>query len=109
MMRGLSSRTASYPSPRRSIAPGAEILDEDVGASRHVLDERQSPGRLEIDRDRFLVGVEQQEVPGILPRLAAEGGAAGIAAVGVFDLHHFGAEPGQCFGARGTGLELREV
>jgi hypothetical protein len=32
-----------------------------------------------------------------------------IAGLRVLDLHHLGAEPGECFGAGRTGLELGEV
>src|SRR6266536_2249990 len=88
---------------------GREILDADVRLPQQILDEGKPALGFQIGRDRFLVGVEQQEIPGILPGRPAEGFAAGIAEIRVLDLDHFGTEPGQRLGACRPGLELREI
>ena len=56
----------------------------------------------------FLLALKLQEIRVVHARLAAER-AAGIAAFGVFDLHHLGAKPGEGFGAGRPGLELGHV
>src|SRR5262249_5844343 len=67
----------------------------------------------EVDGDGLLVGVEQQEIPGIpvlaLAGLPAQQGAARFAAVRVFDLDDLGTEPGECLRAGWAGLELGQV
>src|SRR5205085_12215132 len=85
------------------------VLDRDIGLFEQLLDDLQPARRFQIQRQRFLVGVELVEVPGVVVGLAGLQAAAGIAAPGVLDLDHFGAEPGQAFGAGGARLELREI
>ena len=92
---------------------GREILHHDIGAFRHVLDEIEPTLGFEVDGDGFLVGVEQQEIPGVLALaragLPAQQGAARFAALRVFHLDDLGAEPGECLGAGWAGLELGQV
>ena len=94
---------------------GREILHHDIGAFRHVLDEIEPTLGFEVDGDGFLIGVEQQEIPGVLVRalagagLPAQQGAARFAALRVFDLDDLGTEPGECLRAGWAGLELGQV
>src|SRR5204863_264682 len=43
--------------------PRPEVLDDDVGAPRHPLEEGASPLGLQIERDALLVGIEHEEEP----------------------------------------------
>ena len=94
---------------------GGEILHHDVGTLGHVLDELQPAFGFQVDGDGFLVGVEQQEIPGVLVRASALAGlsaqqvAAGLAALRVFHLDDLGTEPGQRLGAGWASLELGQV
>ena len=85
-----------------------EILDEHVGFARHVEHQLLAGGRLEIDGDRLLVGVEDEEVEGIALGVRQDR-ATGVACVRVLDLDDLGTEPGQGLGAGWAGLELREI
>ncbi len=89
---------------------GREILDKDVGAPRHLLDQREAPLGFQIDRDRFLVGVVDHEVIRVRAgrRPAAER-APGLAGLRIFDFDNLRAEPGQRFGAGRAGFELGQV
>ncbi len=94
---------------------GREILHHDIGTLRHVLDELEPALGFEVDGDGFLVGVEQQEIPGVLvlalarAGLPAQQGAARFAALRVFHLDDLGTEPGECLRAGWAGLELGQV
>ena len=88
---------------------GREVLDAHVGLAQHVLDQRQPLRRLQVDRDRALVGVEDVEIIRVGVRLAGPQPAARIAHLRVLDLHHVGAEPGERLGAGRPGLELRQI
>src|SRR5262249_23560583 len=83
------------------------------GAFHHGLDEIEPTLGFEVDGDGFLVGVEQQEIPGVpilaLAGLPAQQGAARFAAVRVFDLDDLGTEPGEGLRAGWAGLELSQV
>ena len=86
------------------------VLDEHVGLCRHLLDQRETARRFQIDRDRFLVGVVDHEVIGVGAGLRAGAeDAAGLAAPRVLDLDDLGAELGHHLGAGRPGLELRQV
>jgi hypothetical protein len=80
--RTVKEGAASAPATiklRHYCAPAAfrrEILHYDIGALRHVLDELKPALGFQVDRDRFLVGVEQQEIPGVLWGLEQQFGAA---------------------------------
>ena len=89
---------------------GREILDKDVGAPRHLLDQREAALGFQIDRDRFLVGVVDHEVIRVRAgrRPAAER-APGLAGLRIFDFDNLRAEPGQRFGAGRAGFELGQV
>ena len=78
---------------------------------RHVLDELEPALGFQIDGDRLLVGVEQQEIPGVLALAGrpVRQEAARFAALRVLDLDDLGAEPGQRLGAGRAGLELGQV
>ena len=88
-----------------------EILHHDVGTLRHVLDELEPVLGLQVDGDGFLVGVEQQEIPGVLALAGgpAQREAARFAALRVFHLDDLGTEPGERLGAGRAGLELGQV
>src|SRR5262252_6104419 len=81
----------------------------------HVLDEIEPALGFQVDGDGFLVGVEQQEIPGVpvlalaLAGLSAQQGAARFAALRVFHLDDLGTEPGERLGAGWAGLELGQV
>src|SRR5581483_431292 len=65
--------------------------------------------RLQVDRQRLLVDVELVEIPRVVVGLAGAQPAPGIAAPGVLDLDHLGAEPGEHLGAGRPRLELGEI
>ncbi len=89
---------------------GRHVLDHDVGLLRHVLDERQAALGFEVDGDRFLVGVEFEEIERVRAvGRPGEGGPTGLAALRVLDLDDLGAEPGERLGAGGSRLELGQV
>src|SRR6516165_4340208 len=88
--------------------PRREVLDEHVGLACQVERQLVTGGRLQIDGDRLLVGVEDQEIEGIAAGLG-EHGAPRIAGPGVLDLHDLGAKPSERLRARRPRLELREV
>src|SRR5258708_1190250 len=54
------------PCPIAATRPTSKILHHDIGALRHVLDELEPALGFRVDGDGFLVGVEQQEIPGVL-------------------------------------------
>jgi hypothetical protein len=68
---------------------GAVVLDEHVGAAEQPAERLLALSRLEIERDAALAVVVGDEVRAIG---AAAGGAERIAAVGMLDLDHRGAE-----------------
>src|SRR5262249_10038466 len=92
-----------------------EIFHHDIGALRHVLNELEPGLGFQVDGDGFLVGVEQQEIPGVLvlalarAGLSAHQGAASFAALRVFHLDDLGTEPSERFGAGWASLELGQV
>ncbi len=89
--------------------PGREILHENVGLARQLLDDLEPARGFQIEGNRALVGVVVQEI-GIVPvRLRGARPAPGVAAVRILDLHHIGAEPRQDLRAGRAGLELRKV
>ena len=74
------------------------------------LTKRQAALGFEVDRDRFLVGVELEEIERVgAAGRPGEGGPAGLAAARVLDLDDLGAEPGERLGAGGPRLELRQI
>ena len=88
-----------------------EILHHDIGALRHVLDELEPALGFQIDGDGFLVGVEQQEIPGVLALAGrpVRQEATRFAALRVFYLDDLGTEPGKRLGAGRASLELGQV
>src|SRR6266851_3328100 len=88
---------------------GRHVLDRDVGLLQHLLDDLETARRFEVEGDRFLVGVELMEIPGIVVRPPGLKPAAGVAGLRVLDLDHLGAEPGERLGAGWTRLELGKV
>ena len=88
---------------------GREVLHEHVGLGGEILDELLAGRRLQVDGQRFLVGVEDQEIERSRRRARARMHAAGIAALRVLDLHHLGAEPRQRLRAGRPRLELRQI
>ena len=89
---------------------GRHVLDHDIGMPRHVLDEGQPALGFEVDRDRFLVRVEFEEIIGVgAARRAGKRRPAGLAAFRVFHFDHFGAEPGERLRRGRPRLELRQV
>ena len=85
-----------------------EVLHEHVGLGGEIEDDLLAGRRLQVDGQRFLVGVEDQEIERGAAGLSQDH-AAGIAAFRVLDLHHLGAQPRQRFRARRSRLELREI
>ena len=84
-----------------------EILDKDIRATRHLLNQSEPAFRFEVDGDRFLIGVVDHEIIGVgTRRRPAAERPARFASFGVLHFDNFGAEPGERLGTRGTGLEL---
>src|SRR4029453_2127705 len=87
---------------------GPEVLDQDVGAGDHALEDRHALRRLEVERHVPLVAVDDQERRG-LPVLVRRPRARLVAARGVFDLDDVGAEIGQEHAAERAGQHPGEV
>jgi len=85
---------------------GGEVFHHHIRLGDHVLDQSEALGRLQVDGNRFFVGVEDLEIIRIIVRLIGPQAAAGIAPVRVLDFHHVGAKPGEGLGAGRAGLEL---
>src|SRR5438132_5677929 len=76
-----------------------KILDKDIGALCHLLDEREAARGFEIDRDRFLIGVVDHEVIGVgIGLRAGAENPAGFAAFRILHLDDLGPEPGERLG-----------
>ena len=108
----MSARTHVVAEPQPLNGARREILHHDIGAlARHVLDELEPALGFQVDGDGFLVGVEQQEIPGSwsCPDAPRNDEAAGFAALRVFHLDDLGTEPGERLGAGRAGLELGQV
>src|SRR5215470_10240551 len=88
---------------------GRHVLDGDVGLFQQFLDDFEPAGGFQIEGDRFLVGVELVEIPGIVIRLPGPQSAARIADLWIFDLDYLGPEPGERLGAGRPRLELRKI
>src|ERR1700730_12771438 len=101
--------SSGMASPQPLDRAGRQILGEDVGLLDQLLDEFDAARGLEVDRHRFLVGVEDLEIERVVVAGAAGDLAAGIAVPRVLDLDHLGAEPGERLGAGGAGLELGQI
>ena len=88
---------------------GGEVLGDDVGVLEQVEEDGLALGVFQVEGDRPLVGVEQEEVVGVDAGPARPGAAAGVAALGLLDLDDLGAEVGEDLGRGGAGFELGEV
>ncbi len=86
-----------------------EVLCKDVRLGDQLAQHGLAALVLEIERYRALVGVEQHEIVAVDALLVGRGAAALLAADRVLDLDDVGAEPGECFSDRRSGLELREI
>ena len=80
---------------------GAEVLDEDIGLSHKVEQDRMALGRLEVQDDRALVAVDGCEHGRHAVALGAEI-ADQIAGAGPLDLDHVRALVGQDLGGHGA-------
>ena len=83
-------RLAVEPPARHQ--PGAERLDQHVGAAGELARERDVAGVAEVERQRALVAVEPEVVGRLAVALRRPPGARVVAAVGPLDLDHVGAE-----------------
>src|SRR5260221_10073563 len=93
--------------PKTLDRAGRQVFGEDVGLLDQLLDELDAAFGLEVDRRRFLVGVEDLEIERIAGlRIGARNPPARIAALRVLDLDHFGAKPSQGFGTGRARLKL---
>ena len=100
---------ASQPSPSRSMAPGAKFSTKTSARFAISLTNAKSGSDLRLIVTDF-VGVVDHEVIGVGVGLRT--GAQGLrraAALRVFYLDDFGAQPGEHLGAGGARLKLREV
>ena len=88
---------------------GGEVLGDDVGVLEQVEEDGLALGVFQVESDRPLVGVEEEEVVGVDAGPARSGAAAGVAALGLLDLDDVGAEVGEDLGGGGAGFELGEV
>jgi hypothetical protein len=88
---------------------GRHVFDGDVGLLQQLLDDLEPARRFEIESDRFFVGVELVEIPGIVVGLPGPQSPARIAGFGVLDLDDLGTEPSERLRTGGTGFELREI
>ena len=64
---------------------------------------------LQVERDALLVRVQREEVAAVDTRFLGAAVATRIAPLGLFHLDDLCAQPREKLGARGTGLELRQV
>ncbi|MNS87117.1 hypothetical protein D3C72_1210480 [compost metagenome] len=88
---------------------GAEVLHQHVAALHQVFQQRLALGRLHVQRQAALVGVQHREVEAVGVRHVAQLAARDVTASGQFDLDHVGAQPGHQLGGRGAGLHVRHV
>ena len=88
---------------------GGEVLGDDVGVLEQVEEDGLALGVFQVEGDRPLVGVEQEEVVGVDAGPARPGAAAGVASLGLLDLDDLGAEVGEDLGRGGAGFELGEI
>ena len=87
---------------------GPQVLHDDVGVHRQALEQRAAALALQIQGHPFLVGVQEEEEPGVLVGVLGEPAARRLAA-GRLDLDHLGAQPRQRLGAARTGLPQGQV
>ncbi len=87
----------------------AEVLDQHVGVAHHPQQHLLALGRLQVERDRALVAVQHQEGRrhAVDARIAIA--ARIVAAVGLLDLDHVGAEVGQHHAAGRAGHDLGQL
>ena len=107
--RGLRACSTSGPRPRRSSAPGPEVLDEHVGVVGEAQHQLEAGRVLEVDDDRALVAVGQLPPQPLAVALVAPRHVAQAVAAGALDLDHVGAEVGEVAGAVGPGDDRRQV
>ena len=88
---------------------GREVLDHDVGLLQHLGEDLATARAAEVQRDAALVRVEQHEVVRIHARLVGRRSPPLVAAAGILDLDDVRAQPRERLGARGSGLELRQI
>ena len=86
-----------------------ERLDDDVGAGREALGQREVAGVLEVERDRALVAVQPEVVRRALVVPGRSPLARVVAAVGALDLHDVGAEVAERHRAQRAGEHAGEV
>src|SRR6516162_6566706 len=95
------------------MAPGAKFSTMTSARFTMFLTRSSPRSDLRLDGDGFFVGVEQQEIPGVLvlarAGLPAQQGAARFAALRVFDLDDLSTQPSECLRAGWAGLELGQV
>src|SRR6202171_207950 len=99
---GVEGREAHVVELEVSHRAGPQVLDHDVRVTDELAEKLLSLGRLEVDRYRSLVPIEPDE----RRRFAIQKGsrvARAVAADGVLDLDHVGAEVGQLHRAKGAG------
>ena len=87
----------------------SEILGEDVGLLDEVAQHLLAARILEIERDGALVGVQQHEIVAVGILAFRRCAAALLTALGIFNLHDVGAEPGERLCDRRAGFKLRKI
>jgi hypothetical protein len=100
----LAQSHSTQAQPRRGAR--RQVLQEDVGAHQHALDQRHLVGVLEVERDRLLAAVDPHPVRRFAVHRAVV--AAGEVAFGALDLDHPRAGVGQPAAAVRRDLRLFE-
>jgi hypothetical protein len=100
----LAQSRSTQAQPRRGAR--RQVLQEDVGAHQHALDQRHLVGVLEVERDRLLAAVDPHPVRRFAVHRAVV--AAGEVAFGALDLDHPRAGVGQPAAAVRRDLRLFE-
>ncbi len=88
---------------------GPEILDHDVRAADQLFEHLLAAGRLQIDRDAALVGVQHREIEAVGPLHILQLAAGDVTAAGHLDLDHIGAHPGQQLGRCRRRLDMAQI
>jgi hypothetical protein len=101
---GIERRERGIIQPEAGHHAGAEILDHDVEAGHHLLDEVADRRGLEVAGQRLLAGVEVAEI-GAVPIAQGRAGAH-LIALERLDLDHLGAQIGQHARGKGPAITL---
>ncbi len=89
-----------------------KVLHEHIGLAREIADDRLAFRRPQIDRDRLLAAVAGKIVGALGGTVLLDEGLEAsrlVAAIGLFDLDHGGAQLGEDHAGEGAGQHAREI